>query len=184
MEAVCSRKVTVGSNPTLSASYLPMMKPTMNPKPTLLAAFALAAALVGDSRSAAAVQGYLFEKTVAVPDATRVAVDLSYEKVTIVDVESQNAPKEADVKDAEKRDPRDTTLVMIRFRYRNEDFIKRKVSLRVVLLDDANGVIADGGRSGTLGPKKTEDTFSFVVSVRTVEWPSAKRMKIEAIFYK
>jgi hypothetical protein len=183
LEAVCSRKVTVGSNPTLSATFTP----TMRSKPTLLAAFATlaaAAALTGGSHPADAARGVLFEKTVDAPKATRVAVDLPYEKVTIIDVESENAPSDADVKDAEKRDPRDTTLVMIRFRYRNEDFIKRKVNLRVVLLDDTNGVIADGGRSGTLGPKKTDDTFSFVVPVRTVEWPSAKRMKIEAIFYK
>ena len=180
MEAVCSRKVTVGSNPTLSATFWPVM---MMPKPTLLAAFALAA-LAGGSRPAACAQGVLFEKIVDAPGATSVAVDLSYEKVTIVSVESQNDPKDVDVKDAEKRDPRDTTLVMIRFRYRNEDFVKRKVNLRIVLLDDANGVIGDGGRSGTLGAKRKDDTFSFVVPVRTVEWPSAKRMKIEAIFYK
>ena len=182
MEAVCSRKVTVGSNPTLSATF----SPTMTPKPTLLAAFALlgAAALAGGSRPAAAAQGILFERTVDAPKATRVAVDLSHEKVTLVSVESENAPTDADIKDAEKRDPRDTTLVMIRFRYRNEDFLKHKVNLRVVLLDDGTGVIADGGRTGTLDPKKKDDTFSFVVPVRTVEWPSAKRMKIEAIFYK
>ncbi len=182
MEAVCSRKVTVGSNPTLSANFT--QGPPMKMKPTFLAACTIAAALAGASGPATAAQGYLFERTVEAPKGTSVAVDLSYEKVAIVSVESQNDPKEVDVKDAEKRDPRDTTLVMIRFRYRNEDFIKRKVSLRVVLLDDSNGVIADGGRSGTLGPKKTDDTFSFVVPVRTVEWPSAKRMKIEAIFYK
>jgi hypothetical protein len=181
LEAVCSRKVTVGSNPTLSAISLT----TMTPKPVSLAACALASAavLVAAARQAGAVQGFLFEKTVDVPKAARVPVELSYEKATLVSVESENAPGAADVRDAEKRDPRDTTFVVIRFRYRNDDFVKRKVKLRVIILDDANGVIADGGRSGTLDPRKGDDTFSFVVPVRTVEWPAAKRMKVEAIFY-
>ena len=152
--------------------------------PTLKAAFALFAALVVAAPPADAVRGYFFERTVEVPKTTRVPLDLVYEKVAILSVESQNDPKDADVKDAEKRDPRDTTLVVIRFRYRNEDFVKRKVQLRVVLLDEANGVLGDGGRTGTLVAKKIEDTISFVVPVRTVEWPAAKRMKVEAIFYK
>jgi len=152
--------------------------------PTLKAAFALFAALVVAAPPADAVRGYFFERTVEVPKTTRVPLDLVYEKVAILSVESQNDPKDADVKDAEKRDPRDTTLVVIRFRYRNEDFVKRKVQLRVVLLDEANGVLGDGGRTGTLAAKKIEDTISFVVPVRTVEWPAAKRMKVEAIFYK
>ena len=151
--------------------------------PTLKAAFVLFAALVVAAPPADAVQGYFFERTVEVPKTTRVPLDLVYEKVAILSVESQNDPKDADVKDAEKRDPRDTTLVVIRFRYRNEDFVKRKVQLRVVLLDEANGVLGDGGRTGTFDAKKSEDTISFVVPVRTVEWPAAKRMKVEAIFY-
>jgi hypothetical protein len=156
----------------------------MKPKPTLKAAFALFAAFLVAGPPADAVQGYLFERTVDAPKATRVPLDLVYEKMAILSVETQNDPKDADVKDAEKRDPRDTTHVMIRFRYRNDDFVKRKVQLRAVLLDEGNGVLGDGGRTGTLDAKTSDDTVSFIVPVKTVEWPAAKRMKIEVIFYK
>jgi hypothetical protein len=134
------------------------------------------------SSPAAAAGGALLEKTVDVPREAGVTVDLTYEKVTLVYVESINAPKERDVEDAKKTDPKDKTPVLIRFHYKNDDYVKQKVNLRAVLLDANGGVVADGGRSGSLDPQQKDDTFTFLVFVRTVDWPSAVKMKVIATF--
>jgi len=144
--------------------------------------FAVTCLMVLASPPLAAAGGALLEKTVDVPREAGVTVDLTYEKATLVYVESINAPKERDVEDAKKTDPKDKTPVLIRFHYKNDDYVKQKVNLRAVLLDANGGVVADGSRSGSLDPQQKDDTFTFLVFVLTVDWPSAVKMKVIATF--
>lgn len=129
-----------------------------------------------------AAAGALLEKTVDVPREAGIRLDLAHEKVTLMWVETINAPRERDVEDAKKTDPKDKTPILVRFHYKNEDYVKQKVSLRAVLLDAGGGIVADGGRSGSLDPQQADDTFTFHMFVRTVEWPNAVRMKVIATF--
>ncbi|MBL8111562.1 MAG: hypothetical protein JNK60_01655 [Acidobacteria bacterium] len=124
-------------------------------------------------------KGAFLEKTVDVPRDFRVPVELSYEKARIVSVESAMEPKEKDVKNASEKD---TQIMMLRFYYENPGYVKHKVTLKAVLLDEAGGVVADGSGTRTLDAKTDEDTVSFFVKVKTVDWPRAKQMKVFATF--
>jgi hypothetical protein len=130
----------------------------------------------------AAAEGALLEKTVDVPRDKGVALDLIHDKVTLMWVETHNAPTGSDVDEAKKRDPKDKTPMLIRFHYKNEGYVKQKVNIRVFLLDASDGVVADGGRSGSLDAQQKDDTFSFPVFVKTTDWPTAAKMKIIATF--
>ena len=142
----------------------------------------LLAVAVAVSASAAPPKGTLLEKTVDVPRATRVPVELSFEKATLLSVESQNDPQATDVQEARDKDPDDKTFILIRFHYRNDDYRKHKVSLRAILLDAEGGVLGESGRTATMDPKTTEDTLSFPMKVRTLDWESAAKMKVTATF--
>lgn len=147
-----------------------------------LAALLLVALVVPGLPAAAA--GVFMEKSVAVPRDTKVPVEIAYEKATILWVESQNDPKDKDVAEAEKIDPDDKTIVVLRFTYKNEDYYGHKVKLRVILLDDKGAVLAEGGRSATLDKGEPEDTVSFPIKVRTLDWPKAATLHVTATFGK
>jgi hypothetical protein len=147
-----------------------------------LAPSALAAALSLLTAASAAAAGRLVEQTVDVPRATRVELALSFEKATIFAFESQNDPKPADIEEARTTDPKDKTWVLLRFYYRNQGWTKQKVKLRAILLDEAGGVLADTGRSATLGKEKTEDTVTVPMKVKTTDWERATKVKVLATF--
>ena len=44
------------------------------------------------------------------------------------------------------------------------------MKVRALLLDEAGGVLADVGRSTTLGKQEKEDTFSVPMKVKTLDW--------------
>jgi hypothetical protein len=128
--------------------------------------------------------GPLLEKDVDVPRETRVAVGLVWEKCTLIDVETHNAPDAKMVEAAKAHDPKDVAFLLVRFRYANTDWVSHKVRLRAVLLD-ANGiVVGDAGRTATMDKGKDEDTISFPMKIRTVDWPEAKKLHVTASFLK
>lgn len=133
---------------------------------------------------AAAAGGPLLEKEIAVPRATRIPLDLTWEKCTLVDVETRNDPGDKAVQAAKDRDPKDLTFLLVRFRYKNTDWIDHRVRLRTVLLDAGGNVLADAGRKGTMDKNQTDDTLSFPMKVKTVDWPNAVKMKVTASFLK
>lgn len=141
----------------------------------LLALSALVAPIAG------AAGGHL-EQVVDVPRQNSIPLTLSFEKASLKLVESQNDPQPADVKEASEKDPKDLTFVLIRFRYSNDDYFKHRVKLRALLLDADGGVVAEGGRTGALDARTSDDTFSFPMKVKTVDWPKAAKMKILATF--
>ena len=132
--------------------------------------------------SPAFAAGKLVEKVVDVPRDDRVAVDITFEKATIVWLESQNDPKQKDVDEAKVVDPDDKTILLIRFIYRNDDYVSHRVKLRVFLLDADGGILSEGGRSATLDKMEAEDTITFPLKVKTLDWPKAARMKVMATF--
>ena len=138
---------------------------------------ALSAALLALSALGApiavAAGGHL-EQVVDVPRQNSIPLTLSFEKVSLKLVESQNDPQPADVKEASEKDPKDLTFVLIRFRYTNDDYFKHRVKLRALLLDADGGVVAEGGRTGALDARTSDDTFSFPMKVKTVDWPKAR----------
>ena len=101
-----------------------------------------------------------------------------------MDVETQNDPDEKLVNAAKERDPKDLTFLLVRFRYTNTDWIDHRVRLRAVLLDASGNVLADAGRTGTMDKGQTEDTLSFPMKIKTVDWPNAAKMKVTASFLK
>jgi hypothetical protein len=127
-------------------------------------------------------EGTFLEKEVAVPRTEKVQVDLSFQKATLLWVESQNDPQDKDVKEAADKDPKDKTWMLIRFHYRNDDYLKHHVQLRVVLLGEKGEVLGEAGRSGTLDSQQKDDTLSFPMRVKTVDWPKAAKLKILATF--
>ncbi|KAA0252630.1 MAG: hypothetical protein EDX89_17485 [Acidobacteria bacterium] len=141
---------------------------------------ASAALLAGGSPALAA--GKLVEKLVDVPREARVPVDITYEKGTLLWVESQNDPKAKDVDEAKAVDPDDKTFVVLRFVYKNDDYYSHKVKLQVFLLDDEGGVLAEGGRSATLDKMEAEDTVTFPIKVKTLDWPRATKLRVLATF--
>jgi hypothetical protein len=133
---------------------------------------------------AAAAGGPLLEKEIEVPRATRIPLDMKWEKCALVDVETQNDPDEQAVQAAKEHYPKDLTFLLVRFRYRNTDWIDHRVRLRAVLLDANGNVVADAGRTGTMDKGQTDDTLSFPMKVKTVDWPNAVKMKVTASFLK
>ena len=133
--------------------------------------------------NAAAAGGPLLEKEVEVPRATRIPLDLTWEKCVLVDVETQNDPGDKAIQAAKEHDSK-VTFLLVRFRYANTDWIDHRVRLRAVLLDASGNVLADAGRPGTMDKGKTDDTLSFLMKVKTVDWPNAVKMKVTASFLK
>ncbi len=131
----------------------------------------------------AAAEGKFLEKEVAVPRETKIAVDMTFGKAELVWVESENDPQEKDIKEASEKDPKDKTWLLIRFHYKNEDWIKHKVDLRVVLLGPDREAYAEGGRSATFDPKQTDDTITFPLRVKTLDWPKASKLKILVTYF-
>lgn len=143
-------------------------------------AFAFALVLAAPAFAA----GPLLEKDVEVPRDTRVAVDLVWDKCTILDVETHNAPDAKMVEAAKAHDPKDVTFLLVRFRYSNSDWVSHKVRLRTVLLNADGIVLADAGRTAGLDKGKTEDTISYPMKIKTVDWPAAVKMHVTASFQK
>jgi hypothetical protein len=148
----------------------------------LLPLLALSTALSTSAR--AETRGALLEKTVDIPRATKVPVDIAFEKAALVSVESINDPRERDIKDARESDPKDVTFILLRFHYRNADYVSHKVKIRAVLLDASDGVLAEGGRTGTLDAQQTDDTLTFPMKVKTLDWPTAAKLKVIATFLR
>jgi len=147
-----------------------------------LAPTALAAALALLTAVPASAAGKLVEETAEVPRENRIPLTLAFEKSTIFAVESQNDPKPADIEEAKAKDPKDTTWVLLRFLYRNDGWTKQKVKIRALLLDEAGGVLADAGRGATLDKQQKEDTVSFPMKVKTVDWGRATKLKLLVTF--
>ena len=148
----------------------------------VLGLVAAAAVVVLASAPAALAEGAFFDKQVDVPRAERVPVEISFERATLTFVESQNDPREKDVKDAADKDPDDKTWVLLRFHYRNDGYVKHRVKLRVVLVGEKGEAYAEEGRSSTLDAQQKDDTISFPIRVKTLDWPKAKALKIFATF--
>lgn len=149
-----------------------------------LACLAVSLVLCPVAPRAAAAGGPLLEKEIEVPRATRIPLDLTWEKCALVDVETQNDPNEKTVQAAKERDPKDLTFLLVRFRYKNTDWVDHRVRLRAVLLDAGGNVLADAGRTGTMDKGQADDTLSFPMKVKTVDWPNAVKMKVTASFLK
>ena len=132
----------------------------------------------------ALASGPLLEKDVEVPRDTRIAVNLAWEKCTLVDVETHNGPDEKTVQAAKTNDPKDVTFLYVRFRYTNGDWVDHKVRLRAVLLNGEGNVVGDAGRTATMDKGKTEDTISFPMKIKTVDWPAAVKLHVTASFLK
>ncbi len=148
------------------------------------ACLAASLALCLAAPNAAAAGGPLLEKEIEVPRATRIPLDMTWEKCALVDVETQNDPSDKTVQAAKEHDPKDLTFLLVRFRYKNTDWIDHRVRLRAVLLDASGNVVADAGRTGTMDKAQTDDTLSFPMKVRTVDWANARKMKVTASFLK
>lgn len=131
-----------------------------------------------------AAGGPLLEKEIDVPRTTRIPLDLTWEKCVLVDVETQNDPNEKVVQAAKDHDPKDLTFLLVRFRYANSDWVDHRVRLRAVLLDASGNVVADAGRTGTMDKGQKDDTISFPMKIKTVDWPNAAKMKVTASFLK
>ena len=144
----------------------------------------LAAAFLATAPLVAQPKGALVEKTVDVPRANLIEVGIPYEKATILSVESANDPKEKDLREAKETDPSDSTFVLLKFHYKNEDYVTHRVKLRAVLLDANDGVLAEGGRTGGLDANQTDDTITFPIKVKTLDWPNAAKLKVIATFLK
>jgi len=150
----------------------------------LLRSFVLTVSACLAAPMALAAGGPLLEKEIEVPRATRIPLDLTWGKCVLVDVETQNDPGDKAVQAAEKHDPKDHTFLLVRFRYKNSDWIDHRVRLRAVLLDASGNIVADAGRTGTMDKGQTSDTLSFPMKLRTVDWPNAVKMKVTASFLK
>ncbi|HQQ79453.1 MAG TPA: hypothetical protein PLB01_19055 [Thermoanaerobaculia bacterium] len=149
-----------------------------SPSAALLAVFAAVLA------APAFAAGPLLEKEVDVPRATRVDVGLVWEKCTLVDVESHNGPDDKMVEAAKAHDPKDLTFLLLRFRYANSDWIDHRVRLTAVLLDGEGNVVGDASRTATMDKGQKDDTISFPMKIKTVDWPVAKKLRVTASFLK
>ena len=128
--------------------------------------------------------GPLLEKDVDVPRDTRIAVGLVWEKCTLIDVETHNGPDEKMVQSAKANNPGDLTFLLVRFRYSNDDWVDHRVRLRAVLLDGDGNVVGDAGRTATMDKGQKDDTISFPMKIKTVDWPAAKKLHVTASFLK
>jgi hypothetical protein len=142
------------------------------------------AALVLVASSVLYAAGPLLEKDIDVPRDTRIALGLAWGKCTLIDVETHNGPDEKMVLAAKAHDPKDIALLLVRFRYSNSDWVSHRVRLRAVLLDGSGNVVGDAGRTATMDKGKTDDTISFPMKIKTVDWPEAKKLHITASFLK
>ena len=129
-----------------------------------------------------AEKGAFLEKEIEVPRADRVDVGIAFEKAALVWVESQNDPREKDVKDAADKDPGDKTWIVLRFHSKNDDYVSHHLQLRTILLGEKGEVFGEAGRSGTLDAQQKDDTISFPMRVKTLDWPKAKKLKVLATF--
>jgi hypothetical protein len=170
---------------------MPKDNPEKNRPAFILFAAMVLAALTGSLRAEDPAyrptppRGAVLEKIVDVPRATRVPVGLTFDKATITFVESQNDPKTKDVEKAKVRDPGDNTYILLRFFYENPGYVKHRVKIRAILLDEHDAVLAEAGRSGMLDERQTkEDTISFPIKVRTVDWPAAAKLRVIATILK
>jgi hypothetical protein len=128
--------------------------------------------------------GPLLEKDLDVPRETRIAVDLVWEKCSLIDVETHNAPDAKVIEAAKANDPKDVTFLLVRFRYANTDWVDHRVRIRAVLLDESGDVVGDAGRTATMDKGQENDTISFPLKIRTVDWPAAKKLHVTASFLK
>jgi hypothetical protein len=128
--------------------------------------------------------GPLLEKDVDVPRDTRIDVGLAWEKCALIDVETHNAPAEKMVQAAKANDPKDVTLLLVRFRYSNSDWVDHRVRLRAVLLDGSGNVVGDAGRTATMDKGQADDTISFPMKIKTVDWPAATKLHVTASFLR
>jgi len=128
--------------------------------------------------------GPLLEKDVDVPRATRIAVGLEWEKCTLIDVETHNAPDDKMVEAAKANNPKDLTFLLMRFRYANADWVDHRVRLTAVLLNAEGSVVGDASRTATMDKGQKDDTISFPMKIRTVDWPEAKKLRVTASFLK
>ena len=128
--------------------------------------------------------GPLLEKDVDVPRATRIDVGLVWEKCTLIDVESHNAPDEKMVQSAKANDPKDLTFLLMRFRYANSDWVDHRVRVTAVLLDAEGNVVGDASHTATMDKGQKDDTISFPMKIKTVDWPAAKKLHVTASFLK
>ena len=145
---------------------------------------AVVAALAALLAVPAFAAGPLLEKDVDVPRDTRIAVDLVWEKCTIIDVETHNAPDAKMVEGAKAHDPKDITFLLVRFRYSNTDWVGHRVKLRTVLLDEKGIVVGDADHTAGMDKGKENDTISFPMKIRTADWPEAKKLRVSASFLK
>ena len=143
-----------------------------------------AALLLAVLAAPAFAAGPLLEKDVDVPRDTRIAVGLVWEKCTLVDVETHNAPDEKMVQSAKANNPTDLTFLLVRFRYANDDWVDHRVRLRAVLLDGDGNVVGDAGRTATMDKGQKDDTITFPMKIKTVDWPAAKKLHVTASFLK
>jgi hypothetical protein len=144
------------------------------------AAVVLAAILASPAFAA----GPLLEKDLDVPRENRLAVGLVWEKCTLIDVETHNAPDAKVVEAAKANDPKDVTFLLVRFRYANTDWVDHRVRIRAVLLDESGDVVGDAGRTATMDKGQEDDTISFPMKIRTVDWPAAKKLHVTASFLR
>jgi hypothetical protein len=128
--------------------------------------------------------GPLLEKDVDVPRETRIDVGLTWEKCTVIDVETHNAPDAKMVESAKAHDPKDLTFLLVRFRYANADWVDHRVRLTAVLLDAEGNVVGDASHTATMDKSQESDTISFPMKIKTVAWPSAKKLHVTASFLK
>ena len=143
-----------------------------------------AALLLAVLAAPAFAAGPLLEKDVDVPRDTRIAVGLVWEKCTLIDVETHNAPDEKMVQSAKANNPGDLTFLLVRFRYANDDWVDHRVRVRAVLLDADGNVVGDAGRTATMDKGQKDDTISFPMKIKTVDWPAAKKLHVTASFLK
>ncbi len=128
--------------------------------------------------------GPLLEKDVEVPRDTRIPVGLVWEKCTLIDVETHNGPDAKTIEAAKAHDPKDVTFLLVRFRYSNADWVDHRVRLRAVFLDAKGDVVGDAGRTATMDKGKDDDTISFPMKIKTVDWPAAAKLHVTASFLK
>ncbi len=128
--------------------------------------------------------GPLLEKDLDVPRDTRIAVGLVWEKCSLIDVETHNAPDAKMVEAAKANNPKDLTFLLVRFRYANTDWVDHRVRLRAVLLDEGGSVVGDAGRTATMDKGQEDDTISFPMKIKTVDWPAAKKLHVTASFQR
>jgi len=128
--------------------------------------------------------GPLLEKDVDVPRATRIEVGLVWEKCTLIDVETHNAPDDKTVEAAKAHDPKDLTFLLVRFRYANADWVDHRLRLTAVLLNAEGNVVGDASHTATMDKGQKDDTISFPMKIKTVDWPAAKKLRVTASFLK